>query len=71
MTMCPTLPRISLIAVVKNVAEVLTTMTNRPVLGVNLQSGDTWYIRNMFVAITAVVRTSVDIGAGFLTVLGS
>lgn len=71
-SICPTLSRIYVISVVQNVAKVFMHVMTRSMSGVHLtNNGNTCVIRQIFVIITAVVRTSVSIGAGFLTVLGS
>ncbi len=58
--------------VVKKVAKVFIIIMTATRSVVHLTyRGNTCVTRNMLVIITAVVRTSVDMGAGFLTVLGS
>lgn len=68
---CPTLARISVVKLVSSSAIVLITFIRRRILGATRNRLRAWVTRQIFVAITAVVRTSVEIGAGFVTVLVS
>lgn len=67
----PTLLPVKLTTVLKTSATVLTVTIMARVAGVLLKTGPDWVTRHILVAITAVVRTSVEIGAGFLTVLSN
>lgn len=67
----PTLPRATVTEVFTKVAKVFAQVTMPTIAGTLLNMGHTCVIRNIFVVITAVVRTRVETGAGFLTVLGS